>query len=208
MARDLAATKLYHITDIENLPAILQAGCLISDNGLAKARRAPSVIGHNHIKERRMTRYRVPCVGNRFVGEFVPFYYCPRSPMLYTVNMGNTGKPRGCQNGIVHLVTNVALAVQLGRPWAISDINAGAELAEFFDQLTKLDGLDWDAIDARIWNKCASQKAAEFLVADQFEWTAFQTIGCYNAAAAERVRAVMHGHAHQPKVTVEPNWYY
>ena len=50
------------------------------------AQRNPTVIGYTHIKERRMKQIRVACCGGRFVGEFVPFYYCPRSPMLFTTN--------------------------------------------------------------------------------------------------------------------------
>lgn len=85
---------IYHITEISNLPSIIHNG-LVSDALLANVPHA--VIGYSNIKERRMTEYRVPCCGNRFVGEFVPFYYCPRSPMLYTINNGNTGKPVGHQ---------------------------------------------------------------------------------------------------------------
>jgi len=104
---------IYHITDAENLPNIL------SDNGLQSdavmARRNPTVIGYNHIKQRRLTQIRVPCCNDRFVGEFVPFYFCPRSPMLFTINRGNTGRPPGCQDTIVHLVSNVGAAVGLDK---------------------------------------------------------------------------------------------
>src|SRR5580658_5263730 len=96
-------------------------------------------IGEVSIKQRRMTQYRVSCCGNRFVGEFVPFYFCPRSPMLYTVNLGNTGRAPGCQSSIVHLVTTVAAALQQNRPFAISDGNAGAGYATFRGDLAALD---------------------------------------------------------------------
>src|SRR5688572_18575557 len=107
MPIDIAVTSIYHITDIENLPAILATGGLVSDVALADAGAKPEVIGYAHIKHRRMHVTQIPCCGNRFVGEFVPFYYCPRSPMLYTINRGNTGRPAGCQRTIVHLVSTV-----------------------------------------------------------------------------------------------------
>lgn len=137
---DPAKTYLYHITDIANLPSIVSGGRLLSDVLLGAA--AHTVIGYGHIKLRRMTELRVPCCGNRFVGEFVPFYYCPRSPMLYTVNKGNTGKPAGCQRDIVHLVTTVSRAADLGVPWAISDGNAGAWGTTYRCELAALDDLD------------------------------------------------------------------
>jgi len=123
LSRDFTKTYLYHITDVSNIPSIVANGGLLSDCALAGV--AHQVIGYPNIKERRMTQYRVPCCGNRFVGEFVPFYFCPRSPMLYTVNRGNTGRPPGCQTSIVHLVTTVRVAANQGRAFAISDGNAG-----------------------------------------------------------------------------------
>lgn len=202
------ATLLYHITDVTNLPGILHSGGLLSDAALAAARVGNTNIGYSHIKDRRMTQYRVPCAGNRFVGEFVPFYYCPRSPMLFTVNQGGTGRPVGCQKTIVHLVSSVAHALALNRPWAISDVNAGSALAEFSSDLGTLDSLDWNAIQAHYWRDCKMAKAAEFLVADRFEWSAVQAIACYDAAAAQQVAQALVGQAHQPAVRVQRDWYY
>ena len=96
---------IYHITDIENLPGIMTEGSLLSDAVMSK--RDPTIIGDDRIKRRRLTQIRVTSAGNRFVGEFVPFYFCPRSPMLYRINLGGTGRPPGCQTSIVHLVSRV-----------------------------------------------------------------------------------------------------
>jgi ssDNA thymidine ADP-ribosyltransferase DarT-like protein len=80
---------IYHITDVENLPAILAAGGLHSDAAMAEKQHA--VIGYNHIKKRRLKEIRVPCCGSRFVGEFVPFYFCPRSPIALHYQSGKHG---------------------------------------------------------------------------------------------------------------------
>ncbi|NDZ17775.1 hypothetical protein C7T35_33505 [Variovorax sp. WS11] len=159
MPRDLNATPIYHITNITNLPAIIAEGRLVSDAMLAARKGGPAVvIGHNHMKRRRLQETRVPQAGNRFVGEFVPFYFCPRSPMLYSVNLGNTGLPPGSQGEILHLVSSVALGVGLGRQWAISDANAGAAYPDFYTDVVALDSaLDWNAINAKYWSQCASQ---------------------------------------------------
>lgn len=197
---------IYHITEISNLPSIIHNG-LVSDALLANVPHA--VIGYSNIKERRMTEYRVPCCGNRFVGEFVPFYYCPRSPMLYTINNGNTGKPAGHQKEIVHLVTTVSRVAHLGRAWAISDGNAGAAAVSFASDMNALERmLDWDAIKALDWRGRTRQKMAEFLVADAVPWTSIFGIGVIDQTAAQRVHEVLNGVAHQPEVKVLRNWYY
>jgi hypothetical protein len=199
-------TLIYHITDVANLPAILAAGGLYSD--AAMAQRQTTIIGYEHIKLRRLTEIQVACCGGRIVGSFVPFYFCPRSPMLYTVNRGNTGRPHGCQRSIVHLVSTVGAALAQNRAWAISDGNAGARHASFFSNLAELEELDWAAIRARNWQGLTHQKSAEFLLADFFDWSGIHAIGCYNDEMAQTVGGMLMQHAHRPSVSTEPSWYY
>lgn len=208
MSRDLAKTYIYHITDVSNLGGIVAGGGLLSDVAISQAGGPPTTIGYAHIKERRMTEYRVACTGNRLVGEFVPFYYCPRSPMLYTINRGNTGRPAGSQRSVVHLVSSVQVAINLGQPWAISDSNAGGNYAQFFDDPAKLDALNWNAINSQQWQNQTAAKAAEFLVADFYPWSAILAIGCQNAAIAAQVVELATLNPHQPKVLTKPDWYY
>ena len=197
---------IYHITDVANLPDILAAGGLQSDAVMAE--KNPTVIGYGHIKERRLKQIRVNCCGGRFVGAFVPFYFCPRSPMLYTTNKGATGRPVGCQQTIVHLVSRVQVGLGLGRAWAVSDGNAGAFHTCFYSTLDAIRTLDWAAIRATDWQGRTHQKSAEFLVADSFPWTGFHAIGCHNSEVAKQVQALVNSQHHRPAVSVEPAWYY
>jgi len=206
MVASAARIPIYHITDVENLPDILSDGGLYSDAVMAQ--RKPTVIGYSHIKARRLTEIRVPCCNNRFVGSFVPFYFCPRSPMLYTINRGNTGRPPGCQKSIVHLVSDVAVGIGLNRIWAISDGNAGAAYPSFFADIKALNGLDWAAIRATDWLGKTNQKMAEFLVADFFPWTGFHAVGCHDSGIAKEVQNMLNHQSHRPAVTIEPGWYY
>lgn len=210
MPRDPAKTPIFHITDIENLPGIWAEEALLSDAILAQQGHNPAVIGYAHIKKRRLTEIVVDCRGNRFVGEYVPFYFCPRSPMLYTINRGNTGRPAGCQKEIVHLVSSVADGIACGDSWAVSDGNAGSPAANFYSTLDAIEALDWRAIDATNWQGRTHQKMAEFLVADFFPWTSVRAIACYDAAAVQQVQELLlkFKPAHQPAVLVKQRWYY
>jgi ssDNA thymidine ADP-ribosyltransferase, DarT len=98
-----------------------------------------------------LKQIRVARCGGRFVGEFVPFYFCPRSPMLFTTNKGATGQPAGCQRTILHLVSRVSVGISLGRAWAVSDGNAGAFHTWFDSTLDAIKTLDWEAIRATDW---------------------------------------------------------
>ena len=206
MSSQLEDTLIYHITDVENLPGILAEGNLYSDAAMVS--RAPLVIGHAHIKQRRLRELRVDCCGGRFVGEFVPFYFCPRSPMLYVINQGRTERPAGSQRTILHLVSRVRVGVGLKRTWAISDGNAGAFHSAFYKTLQGLNALDWAAIRAVDWSQKSHQKQAEFLVADFFPWTGFHAIGCHNTVVARQVQDLLSTHEHRPEVQLQPDWYY
>jgi hypothetical protein len=197
---------VYHITDVANLPAIIAENGLCSDAVMVK--RSAEIIGYDHIKKRRLKEIPVPCCEWRKVGEFVPFYFCPRSPMLFTINKGNTGRPEGCQKSIVHLVSTMAAGIATGKAWAVSSGNAGAYHTTFSAKLDALDALDWVAIQEIQWQGMQHQKSAEFLVADFFPWTAIQEIGCQNSITADKVRSVLADATHRPAVAIKTNWYY
>jgi hypothetical protein len=200
-------TEIYHITDVSNLARIIETGGLKSDALIAQGQGA-TVIGYAHIKRRRLTQIRVACCGNRFVGEFVPFYFCPRSPMLYAINQGRTGLPPGCQRSIVHLVSSVSIGIGVGSQWAISSGNAGAAFATFDNQLDALDALDWSAIDAHYWSGRTDEKAAEFLIADFFPWDCIKYIGCHNQDVLKQLTNLIANLKHKPTVSVRNEWYY
>ena len=197
---------IYHITDVANLPDILTDGRLLSDAAMSE--KNPTIIGYGHIKERRLKQIQVGCCGGRFVGEFVPFYFCPRSPMLFATNKGATGRPAGCQRTILHLVSRVSVGIGLGRAWAVSDGNAGAFHTWFGSTMLSIKLLDWEAICATDWRGKTHQKSAEFLVADAFPWTGIHAIGCHNNDVVMQVQEMVNSQQHRPAVTVESQWYY
>ena len=204
MPHDSAQVLIYHITDVENLAGIVAEGGLHSDAAMATKNPAV-VIGYDHIKQRRLKDLRVESCNQRFVGEFVPFYFCPRSPMLYVINKGSTGRS---ESTVVHLVSTMAAGMALDRSWAISDSNAGSAYASFFSDVSALDRLDWSAIRATDWRGKTSQKSAEFLVADFFPWTAVNKIGCQNSKTLGRVSELLAGASHQPALEIKTEWYY
>jgi hypothetical protein len=80
--------KIYHITHVENLPSILAAGSLSSDARRIKQGLANTNVGMTTIKARRLA-LEVDFHPVTKVGEYIPFYFCPRSIMLYLLYRGN-----------------------------------------------------------------------------------------------------------------------
>src|SRR5262245_4913722 len=84
-----ARPKLYHITHGRNLAGIIADGCLWSDAEMAGRGGPEAAIAMSKIKERRLKELSVLCHPGTKVGQFVPFYFCPRSVMLYLLHMRN-----------------------------------------------------------------------------------------------------------------------
>lgn len=208
-----ARPKVFHITHGANLAGIAQAGLLFSDQHRIATQLPTQLVGLSNIKQRRLT-LPVHCNPGTCVGDYVPFYFCPRSVMLYILHKGNHAELgyQGGQRPMLHLQADMHAAVdwaeQHGAQWAFSDCNAAIYVAQFFNQLNQLSAIDWAAVHATRWTQVKEGKQAEFLVHDRFPWSLIEKIGVMDEPLARRVRELLDGATHQPAVVVEPGWYY
>src|SRR5207249_3526329 len=97
--------SIYHITHVDNLSRVAADAALWSDAVMVHRGGPAASIGMSAIKQRRLRELRVTSQPHTFVGEYVPFYFCPRSIMLYLIYMANHPELsyRGGQEPIVHL---------------------------------------------------------------------------------------------------------
>ncbi len=206
--------KLYHIVHVGNLQSIVRAGCLWCD-AVVRSRQDVLVIGMSGIKERRQT-LPVSCHSGTMVGDYVPFYFCPRSIMLYVIHRANHPELsyRGGQGPIVHLQADlyavVAWATANRRRWAFSASNAAARYASFWSGLGELGRVDWSSVTARDFSSAEVKegKQAEFLFESDFPWNLVERVGVHSREVGRQVHAAMAGAAHRPPVEVMPTWYY
>jgi len=208
--------KIYHITHVDNLVEIILHGNIYSDARRIADGLDCNIIGMSTIKRRRLEEIEVTCHVGTKVGEYVPFYFCPRSIMLYILYMGNHPELtyRDGQTSIVHLQADFHATVEWANrhnvKWAFSDRNAGAYFADFFNNLDNLDKVNWEAVAATDFRdmQVKEGKQAEFLVYDAFPWTLVEKIGVVNAEIRARVQQILRNAGHRPPIAVEPSWYY
>jgi len=207
--------QLYHITHIDNLPSILQDGGLRSDAAMLARGGPAAAIGMSSIKSRRL-QLPVKCYPGDRVGDYVPFYFCPRSVMLYLLHKGNHPELnyQGGQSPILHLAADmhevVDWANREGRRWAFTLSNAGAVYTEFRNRLDQLDQVNWVAVATTDFRQpqIKEGKQAEFLVRDFFPWHLVQRIGVYSRAIHQQVTANFGAGDGYPLVEIRPAWYY
>jgi hypothetical protein len=206
--------KIYHITDVSNLPRILDASRLVSDVVMNQGGGPATTIGMAKIKQRRLS-LPVKCHPGDFVGDYVPFYFCPRSVMLYMIHKDNRPEItyHGGQGPIIHLeadlIDTVAWANRNNRRWAFTLSNAGATYTRFRSSLEQLDEIDWNAVAATDWkaSEIKEAKQAEYLVHESFPWALVETVGVASPSVRAQVRDVS-GTADRPIVEIKPDWYY
>ena len=209
-----AAPRIFHITHVDNLPGILAAGGLLSDAAMLRRGGPQVTIGNSKIKQRRLS-LPVHCHPGDHVGDYVPFYFCPRSIMLYLMHRGNHPELsyRGGQAPIVHLQADLHAVTRWagasGRPWAFSTSNAGAYHATFHASMSDLHHVDWQAVAATDFRAPTTRdgKQAELLVRDYLPWSLVSHVGVHSPAILQRVMTCLAsvGTTHVPLVSVEPS---
>ncbi|MFS8858565.1 DUF4433 domain-containing protein [Synechococcus sp. H55.7] len=208
--------KIYHITHVDNLQGIVTAGGLLSDAAILQQGGPTQIIGMSKIKRRRIEELEVACHPDTKVGDYVPFYFCPRSIMLYVIHCANHPELayRGGQTLVVHLEADLYRVINWadhsGTRWAFSLSNAGARYTEFRAQLDCLGELDWDAISARDFRNSdiKERKQAEFLVHGYFPFDLVERIGVCQASVKDRVNQALAGSRYNPAVEVRADWYF
>ena len=215
MSPEPARPKIYHITHVDTLARIVADGMLLSDREITRRGGPAVVIGMSTIKARRFV-LPVRCHLGTMVADYVPFYFCPRSVMLYLIYCANhlELQYRGGQDPIVHLEANlrriVAWADRSGQRWAFSLSNAGAFYTTFLSSLGELHQINWEAVDAADWreNDIKEGKQAEFLVHESFPWTLISRIGVKSAEIKTRTERILAAAQYRPPVEIRPDWYY
>jgi hypothetical protein len=206
---------IYHITHVDNLPSIIQDGGLWSDAKIIERGGSSASISMGKIKERRL-KLQVKCHAGDFVGNYVPFYFCPRSVMLYVIHCGNHPE-LGYRNGqgpIVHFEADLHAVVKwaesTGVRWAFSLSNASAYYTEFRNRWDQLTEVDWTGVAATDFRNpdVKEGKQAEFLVREVFPWHLVQRIGVQSTAVQTRALRTVANAVHRPAVEVRPDWYF
>jgi hypothetical protein len=218
-----ACGVLFHFTHIDNLPSLLQAGALLSDTTVTAHGLLSNEAGDPEIKQRRRER-PVTCPPGGVVGDYVPFYFAARSPMMYKLWRGGVPTFTGDQRDLVYLVSHVDRIVDSGLQFVISDRNAAKALADFTDDVTVLGDLtsaaprsefiDWPLMKATMWSNTAAdgermeRRMAELLVLDAVPFELLEVAAVQSDRHKARVEQLFASVGFGLQVVTRPDWYY
>ncbi len=214
MAKQVASDiKLYHIVHIDRLSSIIKDGFLWSDAEINMKKYIGPTIGMKSIKKRRMNQ-PLTSFPDLHVGECVPFYFCPRSVMLYLFYMNNHPDVtyKEGQEPIIHLVADlcqvVKWAAQNEKRWVFTDSNAGSYYFNDYYELSELSHIDWSAVKAHNWQSKQDKKQAEFLIENHLPFQLIESIGVYSMDQFDEMNDLLTSSGHKPPVMIKKEWYY
>ncbi len=180
----------------------------------SKERGAAQVcIAHLHIKDRRSQRH-VNCSLGGTLDDYVPFYFAPRSPMLYSISRGNVQGYQGGQAAVLHLVSSAERVVEEGLDFAFTDGHAEMAISHYFSDLADLHRIDWRLMQSKYWHDTDQdgdrkrRRQAEFLVHNFFPLRLIESIGVINQSIANQVTGLLHQLPVKSPVTIHRDWYY
>jgi len=207
-------TAIYHITHIDNLSGIIEAGGLWCDAECSTRAIQPVEIAYADLKGRR-SRTQVPTLGG-VLADYVPFYFANRSPMLGAIHTGRVAGYAGGQESVVYLVSSVELIAQTTATWCFTDGHAVERLTRYYQNLADLTELDWGLINSWKWRDTLDdpdrmrRKQAEFLVRQFAPWGWVESLATINPGVAKRVVAMLQKAAPEMRkqVAIQPRWYY
>ncbi|MEZ4888393.1 MAG: DUF4433 domain-containing protein [Chitinophagales bacterium] len=156
---------IFRITHIDNLPFILEQGlhcryCQPQDPNFAP-------IGSGDIISKR-DKFRIPIAPNGVLSDYVPFYFAPRSPMLYNVYSKSDSPP--LQREIVYLVSKAQIIADSSLQYVFTDGHAIMNFTQYYNDVKDLERIDWDTMRLKYWNDTPEdndrkrKRMAEFLV--------------------------------------------
>lgn len=205
---DLNKIYLFRMTHIENIPHILQNGITHSTSMNSNPDFVP--IGDNSLIN---TRNDFKLDNGRLLGEYIPFYFGVRTPMLYVVQKGyNMVLPTPAEK-IVYCISSVQKIIDQQLDFVFTD---GHAVDGFSSQYTLADIqnintiLDKNAINAKYWKDendldLKRRKEAEFLVLNDIPNESILGYITFNEDAKNKV--ISFG-AEEVKVHIRSTYYF
>lgn len=206
-------TLIYHITHKDNLSGIVSRDGIFAQSQMEHESVEYADIAHRRIQDRR-SETPVPCGPGRCLHDYVPFYFAPRSPMLYAIKMGNVEDCTAKQNDIIYLVSSAQRIQIEGIGFVFTDGHGIMTLSDFYNDLDDLSEIDWDIMKEKYWRDTFEdpdrkrRRQAEFLVFRQFAWNLVERIGVFNRTIEQEVIHTISNASHKPPINIETGWYY
>jgi hypothetical protein len=138
--------------------------------------------------------------------------------MMHVISKGGVEGYDSNTTPLIYLVSSIERVQKLSLNFAFSDGHPIMLLTQFYNDVTDLNRVDWEVMEARMWRETeenpdpdkSRRRQAEFLVHREFPWDAVEFLAVKNQNVKERLdRHLSEKWPERVKpVRVESGWYY
>lgn len=202
---------LFRITHYKNLGHIIRNGIYSREHELYD----PNYINIGDtglIAERKVHPLPIEGAGN--IGDYIPFYFGPLSPMLLNIISGYRGIKKVPQREIIYTCYPLEELTKACK-FVFTDGHAKSSLTKFYTSLEDMDKLDWEVIGDKLWKNTDAdrdrmrRKQAELLVSTHVPTACLKAIAVYDKEMAILVDQELKNAAVTGiNVIVKPPFYY
>lgn len=202
----------FRITHIRNLPFMLERGIVSRRHPQASAEYIH--IGNPEIIDVRSSS-PVRISGYGMIGDYVPFYFTPRSMMLYNIVTGYYEPKVPRRNKAEILVIRCLIERLSALPgWFFTDGQANDMASRHYNDTAHLDKIDWDSIRQSNFSKNDGdfdrprRYQAEFLVKESVPLSCVESLNVYNEEAAAYVQGLLDAGGIQLPLHIQPEYFF
>lgn len=203
---------IFRITHRDNVPWILDNGLHCRNSDRSDPNFVP--IGDPDLIEKRRFR-EVSCAPGGTLGDYIPFYFTPFSPMFFNIKTGYRGIRQRRNEEIAILVTSIHRLHEKRQPFLFTDRHAYMEAAHFTADPAKLSTVDWNILQRRDFRKDpendpekVERYEAEALVYRQLPVGLLSGIVCFDNSVETRITAETAKRHLELKVVTRKSWYF
>ena len=206
---DLNSILLYRMTHVENIPHILKHGITHITSTHKNKKYVP--IGDGNLISRRN---EFAMANGKLLGNYIPFYFGPKMPMLFVLQRGYNGVTPVSGKDVVYCIASVMSLKATGLDFVFTNGHAVDGLSEFYypKDLKNIDSIiDKKAITSKYWKDendldLKRRKEAEFLVEGDVPIEAIESFAVYNTAIRDSILKMKN--YNNQAIIVEPNYYF
>ncbi len=147
-------------------------------------------IGMQNLISKRKT-HPVLIHPNGVLSDYIPFYFTPRSVMMFNIHTGYNEVVQRPNEDIIILVTSIHRLMALEVPFVFTNSHVYLAEADFFDTVDDLDRLDWELLQRGDFKTDPDDPGkrgryqAETLIHRHMPVDALLGIACYNEKRKE-----------------------
>ncbi|MBQ0928859.1 type II toxin-antitoxin system toxin DNA ADP-ribosyl transferase DarT [Ideonella alba] len=202
---------VWRILHRTNLPWVLANGLHCGTSTV----RSPDwvSIGNAELIDKR-ARHPVPVAPGGVLNDYVPFYFTPFSVMLRNIHTGWGGIQQVPNQDIVILVSSLHRVQALDLPFLFTDRHAYSGLARYFNDLARLDQIDWGLLQRRDFKRDPEDPGkleryqAEALVHRQVPLQALLGLVCFTDGVKAGLERTIADLGLALPVHTRPGWYF